>query len=154
NLDAQLRVRTRAEIGRIQQQLGITTIYVTHDQVEAMTLSDRVAVMRDGALQQFAAPQALYAQPANAFVGGFIGSPSMNFLEGMIQRSNGTISVALGDHRLALDSSLVQQRPLLETYRDREVIVGIRPENLHDAALVPAAPPNSVLHGRVGLREE
>jgi multiple sugar transport system ATP-binding protein len=104
NLDAQLRVYTRAEIGRLQQQLGITTIYVTHDQVEAMTLSDRVAVMRSGRLQQFAPPQEVYARPANAFVGGFIGSPAMNFLEGTIQRSNGDTSVLLGEQRLTLDA--------------------------------------------------
>ena len=99
NLDAQLRVHTRAEIGRLQRQLGITTIYVTHDQVEAMTMSDRVAVMRRGKLQQFAPPQEVYARPANAFVGGFIGSPAMNFLEGTLQRSNGDISVVLGDQQ-------------------------------------------------------
>jgi len=153
NLDAQLRVHTRAEIGRLQRQLGITTIYVTHDQVEAMTMSDRVAVMRSGRLQQFAPPQEIYARPANAFVGGFIGSPSMNFLEGTIQRSNGDISVLLGDQRLALDASVLEQRPLLGQYEDKEVIVGIRPESIHDGALVPEAPPEGLLHGTVELRE-
>jgi multiple sugar transport system ATP-binding protein len=153
NLDAQLRVRTRAEIGRLQRQLGITTIYVTHDQVEAMTMSDRVAVMRNGALQQFAPPQEVYMRPANAFVGGFIGSPSMNFLEGTIQRSNGDISVLLGDQRLALQTSILEQRPLLREYEDGEVIVGIRPESIQDAALVPGARPDSTLHGTVELRE-
>src|SRR5262249_23287790 len=128
NLDAQLRVHTRAEIGRLQRQLGITTIYVTHDQVEAMTMSDRVAVMRSGTLQQFAPPQEVYARPANAFVGGFIGSPSMNFLEGTVQRRNGDIIVLLGGQRLALDASVLEQRPLLGEYDDKEVIVGIRPE--------------------------
>jgi multiple sugar transport system ATP-binding protein len=153
NLDAQLRVRTRAEIGRLQRQLGITTIYVTHDQVEAMTMSDRVAVMRNGRLQQFAPPQEVYARPANAFVGGFIGSPAMNFLEGTLQRSNGDISVLLGDQPLALDASILEQRPRLRAYEDGRVIVGIRPESIHDAALVPHAPPNHVLHGTVELRE-
>ena len=153
NLDAQLRVRTRAEIGRLQRQLGITTIYVTHDQVEAMTMSDRVAVMRNGRLQQFALPQEVYARPANAFVGGFIGSPAMNFLEGTLQRSNGDISVLLGDQPLALDASILEQRPRLRAYEDGRVIVGIRPESIHDAALVPHAPPNHVLHGTVELRE-
>jgi multiple sugar transport system ATP-binding protein len=153
NLDAQLRVHTRAEIGRLQRQLGITTIYVTHDQVEAMTMADRVAVMRSGRLQQFAPPQEVYGRPVNAFVGGFIGSPSMNFLEGTIQRSNGDISVLLGNQRLPLAGSVIQERPLLGRYDDKEVIVGIRPESIHDAALVRARPPDGVLHGTVDLRE-
>jgi multiple sugar transport system ATP-binding protein len=153
NLDAQLRVHTRAEIGRLQRQLGITTIYVTHDQVEAMTMSDRVAVMRGGKLQQFAPPQEVYARPANAFVGGFIGSPAMNFLEGTLQRSNGDISVLLGDQHLALDASILDQRPLLGAYGDGRVIVGIRPESIQDAALVPDAPRDHLLHGTVELRE-
>jgi multiple sugar transport system ATP-binding protein len=153
NLDAQLRVHTRAEIGRLQRQLGITTIYVTHDQVEAMTMSDRVAVMRGGKLQQFAAPQEIYARPANAFVGGFIGSPSMNFLEGTLQRSNGDIRVLLGDQHLALDASVLDQRPRLGAYAEERVIVGIRPESIHDAALVPDPPRDHLLQGTVELRE-
>jgi multiple sugar transport system ATP-binding protein len=153
NLDAQLRVHTRAEIERLQRQLAITTIYVTHDQVEALTLSDRVAVMRRGRLQQFAPPEEVYERPANAFVGGFIGSPAMNFLEGTIQRSNGDARVLLGDQTLALDPSVFQQRPLLGQYDDKEVIVGIRPESLHDAALSPATQPDRLLHGTVELRE-
>jgi ABC-type sugar transport system ATPase subunit len=153
NLDAQLRVYTRAEICRLQRRLGTTTIYVTHDQVEAMTLSDRVAVMRGGSLQQFAPPQEVYARPANAFVGGFIGSPSMNFVEGRIQHSNADIRVVLGDQPLALDGSVLRQRPQLAGYEGKEVIVGIRPESLHDAALVPDASPGDLLHGTVELRE-
>jgi multiple sugar transport system ATP-binding protein len=153
NLDAQLRVHTRAEIGRLQRQLGITTIYVTHDQVEAMTMSDRVAVMRSGRLQQFAPPQEVYARPANAFVGGFIGSPAMNLLEGTLQRSNGDISVLLGDQQLAVDASILAQRPRLGAYEGGGVIVGIRPESIHDAALVPDAPSDHLLHGTVELRE-
>jgi multiple sugar transport system ATP-binding protein len=153
NLDAQLRVHTRAEIGRLQRQLEITTIYVTHDQVEAMTMADRVAVMRSGRLQQFAPPQEVYARPASAFVGGFIGSPSMNFVDGTIQRSNGHISVLLGEQRLALDASVLQQRPLLGQYEDREVIVGIRPESIQDAALAQNSPRDGLLHGTVELCE-
>jgi multiple sugar transport system ATP-binding protein len=153
NLDAQLRVHTRAEIGRLQRQLGITTIYVTHDQVEAMTMSDRVAVMRGGKLQQFAPPQEVYARPANAFVGGFIGSPAMNFLEGTLKRSNGDISVLLGDQHLALDPAILDQRPALRSYGEGRVIVGIRPESIHDAALVPDAARDHVLQGTVQLRE-
>src|SRR4051812_9472506 len=153
NLDAQLRVHTRAEIGALQRQLGITTIYVTHDQVEAMTMSDRVAVMRGGRLQQFAPPQEVYARPVNAFVGGFIGSPAMNFLEGTVQRSNGDVRVLLGDQQLALDTSVLEQRPRLRAYEDAPVIVGIRPESIQDAALAPGAPSEHVLHGTVELRE-
>ena len=154
NLDAQLRVHTRAQIGRLQRQLGITTIYVTHDQVEAMTMSDRVAVMRDGTLQQFGAPLAVYNRPANVFVGGFMGSPAMNLLDGTIQRSNGDITALLGDQRLALDTSVFEQRPLLREYEGRHVIVGIRPETISDAALAPDAEPDHLLHGTVELREE
>jgi multiple sugar transport system ATP-binding protein len=153
NLDAQLRVHTRAEIGRLQRELGTTTIYVTHDQVEAMTMSDRVAVMRGGRLQQFAPPQEVYTRPANAFVGGFIGSPAMNLLEGTLQRSNGDINVRLGDQRLALDTAVLEQRPRLGAYENGRVIVGIRPESIQDAALVPHAQPDHLLHGRVELRE-
>ena len=107
NLDAQLRVHTRPEVGRLQRQLGTTTIYVTHDQVEAMTMGDRVAVMRSGRLQQFATPQEVYNRPVNVFVGGFIGSPAMNLVDGTIQSSNGDISVLLGGQRLALDTSVL-----------------------------------------------
>jgi multiple sugar transport system ATP-binding protein len=153
NLDAQLRVHTRAEIGRLQRQLGITTIYVTHDQVEALTMGDRIAVMRNGKLQQFAAPKAVYTRPANAFVGGFIGSPAMNFLAGTIQRSNGEVTVLLGDQRLALDPGVLGQRPFLGRYEDKQVIVGIRPESIQDAALVRDARQDRLLRGTVELRE-
>ncbi len=153
NLDAQLRVHTRAEIGRLQRHLGITTIYVTHDQGEAMTMGDSVAVMRTGRLQQFAPPQEVYTRPANAFVGGFIGSPSMNFLKGTIQRSNGDIGVMLGDRKLPLESSVLERRPLLGTYENKQVIVGVRPESMQDAVLVRDAPPDRLLHGTVELRE-
>jgi multiple sugar transport system ATP-binding protein len=104
-------------------------------------------------LQQFAPPQEVYARPANAFVGGFIGSPAMNFLEGRLQRSNGHISVLLGDQQLALDTSVLEQRPRLREYEDARVIVGVRPESIQDAALVTDAPPDHLLHGTVGLRE-
>jgi len=153
NLDAQLRVRMRAEVGRLQRRLGVTTIYVTHDQVEAMTMGERIAVMRHGRLQQFAPPQEVYARPVNAFVAGFIGSPSMNFLEGTIQRSNGAVAVLLGRQHIALDPSVLEHHPLLGEYVDKKVIVGIRPESIHDAALVPGAPPDRLLHGIVELRE-
>jgi multiple sugar transport system ATP-binding protein len=118
-----------------------------------MTMGDRIAIMRHGKLQQFAPPQEVYAHPVNAFVGGFIGSPSMNFLEGRIQRSNGEVSVLLGRQQLALDPSILEQRPLLGDYEAKKVIVGIRPESLDDAALVPNARPDRLLHGTVELRE-
>ena len=154
NLDAQLRVHTRAEIGRLQRQLGTTTIYVTHDQVEAMTMGDRVALMRSGRLQQFATPQEVYNRPANVFVGGFIGSPAMNLVNGTIQRSNGDLTLLLGGQRLALDTSVLVQRPLLGKYQDGHVIVGIRPEAIEDTALAREPHEDRLLHGTVELREE
>lgn len=154
NLDAQLRVHTRAEIGRLQRRLGTTTIYVTHDQVEAMTMADRVAVMRNGRLQQFARPQEVYDRPANVFVGGFIGSPAMNLVDGTIQRSNGDVTVLVGGQRLALDASVLAQRPLLGGYEGRQVIVGIRPESIEDAALAREPHEGRLIHGTVELREE
>jgi multiple sugar transport system ATP-binding protein len=154
NLDAQLRVHTRAEVGRLQRQLGTTTIYVTHDQVEAMTMGDRVAVMRNGTLQQFATPQELYHRPVNVFVGGFIGSPAMNLVDGTIQRSNGDITVLLGGQRLALGTSVLAQRPLLGDYQGRQVVVGIRPESIADAALAREPHESRLLQGTVELRED
>ncbi|HEV2451480.1 MAG TPA: sn-glycerol-3-phosphate ABC transporter ATP-binding protein UgpC [Streptosporangiaceae bacterium] len=132
NLDAKLRVQMRTEVSRIQRRLGTTTVYVTHDQTEAMTLGDRVAVMRTGVLQQVASPQVLYDRPSNLFVAGFIGSPSMNFMAGTL--ANGTLHTWLGD--ITLSPQLV--RALERAGTGRDVIVGIRPESFQDAALVPA----------------
>ena len=131
----------------------MTTIYVTHDQVEAMTMGDRVAVMRKGDLQQVAPPQELYERPVNLFVGGFIGSPAMNLVEAEIRRSNGRLSVHVGEHSLALSDELMAYRPKLEAYVDKRLIVGIRPENLEDAALEPDMPDDQRLRGVVVLRE-
>jgi multiple sugar transport system ATP-binding protein len=153
NLDAKLRVQVRAEISRLQRHLGVTTIYVTHDQVEAMTMGDRVAVMRKGELQQADSPQELYDRPVNLFVGGFIGSPAMNMLDARLERANGGLSAVIGDQRLELDQELVAHRPALSHYEGREVIAGIRPEDFEDAALAPETPPERRLHGRVELRE-
>jgi multiple sugar transport system ATP-binding protein len=153
NLDAKLRVHMRAEISRLQSELETTTIYVTHDQVEAMTMGDQVAVMRKGELQQVDEPQTLYDRPLNLFVAGFIGSPAMNLLEGTLQRQNGASVVELGSQRIELDSETLASHPALEGYVGRDVIVGIRPEDLEDAALVADAPANRRLHGRVVLRE-
>ena len=146
NLDAKLRVQMRADIKKIQHDLGTTTIYVTHDQVEAMTMGDRVAVMRRGELQQVAPPQELYDRPTNAFVAGFIGSPAMNMLEGRVERGDRGVALVLGDSRLEVDE------PRLGSYVGRTVVVGLRPENLEDAALVNGTP-GGRLRGRVELRE-
>jgi multiple sugar transport system ATP-binding protein len=135
NLDAKLRVQMRAEIARLQRDLGVTTIYVTHDQSEAMTLGDRVCVMRGGFLQQVAAPQVLYDRPANLFVAEFIGSPAMNLVEAELERSNGGYTVALGGSRLAVDPAAAAMRPGLEAYVGRRVALGIRPEDIEDAAV-------------------
>jgi multiple sugar transport system ATP-binding protein len=153
NLDAKLRVQMRAEISKLQRDLGTTTIYVTHDQVEAMTMGDRVAVMRRGELQQVAPPQELYDHPANLFVGGFIGSPAMNLLEATLERTDGNLDVALGEQKLRLDDELISARPALMDYEGRKVVVGVRPEQLEDAALVPDSPSDRRLRGQVELRE-
>ena len=153
NLDAKLRVQMRAEIAGIQRDLGVTTIYVTHDQVEAMTMGDRVAVMRKGELQQVDDPQTLYDRPVNLFVGGFIGSPAMNMLEATLERRNGGYAVSVGSSALELDEETMETHPALRDYEGREVIVGIRPEDLEDAALAPDAPTDRRLHGAVSLKE-
>jgi multiple sugar transport system ATP-binding protein len=153
NLDAKLRVQMRAEIARLQHDLGVTTIYVTHDQVEAMTMGDRVAVMRKGELQQVAEPQGLYERPLNLFVGGFIGSPAMNMVEAQLARQDGSLVASLGSHSIALGEELLAGHPALPDYEGRMVILGIRPENLKDAALVSDSEAGSRLRGTVTLRE-
>ena len=152
NLDAKLRVQMRADIKKIQSNLGATTIYVTHDQVEAMTMGHRVAVMRKGELQQVAPPQELYDDPVNMFVGGFIGSPAMNMLEARIEKRDGGLAAVLGDTVLALDDETLSRRPGLSGYVDREIVIGIRPEDLDDAALADEDT-GPRLEGRVQLRE-
>jgi len=132
NLDAKLRVQTRTEVSRLQKRLGTTMVYVTHDQTEAMTLGDRVAVMRTGTIQQVASPQELYDDPVNLFVAGFMGSPSMNFLAGTLE--DGKLRTGLGD--IPLTGHLRQEVERSATGRD--VIVGIRPEHFEDASLVSA----------------
>ena len=153
NLDAKLRVQMRAEISKLQRDIGVTTIYVTHDQVEAMTMGDRVAVMRRGELQQVAPPQELYDRPLNLFVGGFIGSPAMNLVEATLEGSNGGIAAVLGSQRLKLDEDCVANRPALREYDGRQVVVGIRPEQLEDAELARDIPNDRRLRGEVELRE-
>jgi multiple sugar transport system ATP-binding protein len=153
NLDAKLRVQTRAEIKKLQDDLGTTTIYVTHDQVEAMTMGDRVAVMRKGELQQVAAPQELYDRPVNLFVGGFIGSPAMNLLEAKLERADGGLAAVAGSQAIALGDETLSARPGLKSYEGREVILGIRPEDLEDAELEPDSPTDQALQGQVELTE-
>jgi multiple sugar transport system ATP-binding protein len=152
NLDAKLRVQMRAEIARLQHDLGVTTVYVTHDQVEAMTMGDRVAVMRKGNLEQVATPQELYDRPVNLFVAGFIGSPPMNLFEATLVRDVG-YSIQAGSQRLDLDPEAVSAHPAVVRYEGRRLIVGIRPEALEDAALALSAPPGSRLRGTVELTE-
>jgi multiple sugar transport system ATP-binding protein len=135
NLDAKLRVQMRAEIAGLQRELGVTTFYVTHDQVEAMTMGDRVAVIKDGVLQQVDTPQNLYDRPANVFVGAFIGSPSMNLYDGMLTISGDGGSVQLGSQSVEFPGSVLEQRPALRGYDGKQVIVGIRPEDFEDAEL-------------------
>jgi multiple sugar transport system ATP-binding protein len=129
NLDAMLRVRMRAEIMQIQRRLGVGTLYVTHDQVEAMTMGDRVAVLRAGVLQQCDKPQVLYDTPVNLFVAAFIGSPAMNLLEAAVVE--GATAVVVGSQRIELGSAALAARPALLRYANRQIVVGIRPENLH-----------------------
>jgi multiple sugar transport system ATP-binding protein len=153
NLDAKLRVQTRAEISRLQNDLGTTTIYVTHDQVEAMTMGNRVAVMRKGQLQQVASPQELYDRPVNLFVGGFIGSPAMNMVEATLDRQDGRLVAGIGSQRIMLDDEVVGAHPALADWAGQSIVVGIRPENLDDAALSADSPPDRRLRGEVQLRE-
>jgi multiple sugar transport system ATP-binding protein len=153
NPDAKLRVQTRSEIAKLQNDLGTTTIYVTHDQVEAMTMGDRVAVMRKGELQQVAPPQELYDRPVNLFVGGFIGSPAMNLVEAKLERADGGLVAIAGNERILLGDETMSARPALRSYEGRDVILGIRPEDLEDAALEPDTPPDRLITGKVELTE-
>jgi multiple sugar transport system ATP-binding protein len=132
----------------------VTTIYVTHDQVEAMTLGDRVAVMRDGVLQQVDRPQGLYDRPANLFVAEFIGSPAMNLVGADVVRSDGGFSVQFGENRLRLDDATLADRPALPSFEGKRIIVGIRPDDLEDASLVPDAPDDRRFSAVVDIRED
>jgi multiple sugar transport system ATP-binding protein len=153
NLDAKLRVQMRSEIAHIQDELQVTTMYVTHDQVEAMTMGDRVAVIRKGVLQQADTPQFLYDHPKNLFVAGFIGSPAMNMVEATLTRSNGSMAIEFGDVRLDLPDKAVAERPDLKGYDGKRVVAGIRPEDMEDASLVSDAPAGRRIRSSVRLRE-
>jgi multiple sugar transport system ATP-binding protein len=152
NLDAKLRVEMRTYLATLHQRLRTTTLYVTHDQTEAMTMGDRVAVMRNGQLQQVDVPKVLYDRPANAFVAGFIGSPAMNLFRARLVGGDTAISVEFGESVLPLPRTLLSRRPGLAQYAGGEVVVGIRPEDIEDASLVPSANGTS-LPVRVTLAE-
>ncbi len=149
NLDAKLRVQMRAEITALQREVGITTFYVTHDQVEAMTMADRVAVISAGVLQQVDTPMTLFNEPDNIFVAAFIGSPSMNIMEGVLTRNGQGLQMALGDQSLAVPDVVLNRRPALEGYLNRKVAVGLRPKDLEDASVVSDHPADQRLQASV-----
>jgi multiple sugar transport system ATP-binding protein len=153
NLDAKLRVQMRAEVSRLQSELGVTTIYVTHDQTEAMTMGDRVAVIKKGELQQVDAPQFLYDHPANLFVAGFIGSPAMNMVEADLVREDGGLYTVFGSTRLRVADEVVSERPGIRAYEGHRVIAGIRPENMEDASIMPVIPEDRRMKVDIVLRE-
>jgi multiple sugar transport system ATP-binding protein len=132
NLDAKLRVQMRSEIARIQKDLEVTTVYVTHDQIEAMTMGDRVTVIKKGELQQVGTPTELFEHPNNLFVAGFIGSPSMNFASSSVAEANGGLAVKVGDQTLKIGEEAVSDRPALKKYVGKEVVLGIRPQDFED----------------------
>ena len=149
NLDAKLRVQMRAEITGLQREVGVTTFYVTHDQVEAMTMADRVAVISAGVLQQVDTPMTLFNEPDNIFVAAFIGSPSMNLMEGVLTRDSEGLRVKLGSQTLAVPAETLQRRPALEGYLDRTLAFGLRPKDLEDASVVSDHPADQRLRATV-----
>jgi len=153
NLDAKLRVQMRAEIAALQRELAVTTVYVTHDQIEAMTMGDRVAVLKDGYLQQVDTPQNLYDHPVNVFVAAFIGSPSMNLFDAQVDLQDDTGTIRLGSHILGLSPECLVKHPKLRDYDNRPLIVGIRPEDYEDAGLAPQVPESQRITSKVTLLE-
>ncbi|MFY0597816.1 MAG: sn-glycerol-3-phosphate ABC transporter ATP-binding protein UgpC [Cognatishimia sp.] len=153
NLDAKLRVKMRAEVAQIQRKLNVTTVYVTHDQVEAMTMGDRVALMRDGVLQQVAPPDVMYHDPANTFVAAFIGSPAMNLFHTKLVREGDTFKVLLGDQSLTVTDAALSKYDGLADLDGDDVIVGLRPEDLEDATLLPDHPKDQRISAPVQLLE-
>ena len=151
NLDAKLRVHMRAEVSRIQRRLGVATLYVTHDQVEAMTMGDRVAVMRPGSCSSARRRRSSTTHPANLFVAAFIGSPAMNLYQGELEVTEGKIWLRLGDQRILIPPSQQEVRPGLAAYKGRKVAIGIRPEHLAIGHELPDNP--SVLHAEIDLLE-
>jgi multiple sugar transport system ATP-binding protein len=153
NLDAKLRVQMRAEIARVHQRLTTTTIYVTHDQTEAMTMGDRVAVMRNGGLEQVDTPQALYDRPVNLFVAGFIGSPAMNLIPGRLVAQDDKLLAQFGSQRIVVPRAQLSKRRQLLNYSGKDVILGVRPEDFEDAEFVSNADPDAILNVEVALAE-
>jgi multiple sugar transport system ATP-binding protein len=153
NLDAKLRVEMRTEISRLQQDLGTTMIYVTHDQTEAMTMGDKVAVLRRGLLQQVAEPQLLYDSPGNLFVAGFIGSPAMNMVEAILVADDGATRVEFGGLKLDLLEATLKERPGLRAYAGRKLAMGIRPEDIEDPDYLPPGAPDTRIPVMVEVRE-
>jgi multiple sugar transport system ATP-binding protein len=151
NLDAKLRVSMRASLSQLHERLGVTTVYVTHDQIEAMTLGDRVCVLRDGRLQQVDTPQYLYAAPVNLFVAGFIGSPAMNFVTAELVSDDGP-AVAFAGYKLAVPPETLEAKPGLSNYFGQEIILGIRPTDFEDASL--AGPGRKTMRVTAGVTEE
>jgi multiple sugar transport system ATP-binding protein len=153
NLDAKLRVGMRAELARLHERLGVTTVYVTHDQIEAMTLGNRVAVLKDGQLQQVDTPQNLFEYPRNLFVATFIGSPAMNLVEAKLARDDGGAAVVFADNKLPVPPEVLR-RPGLDQFLDKQVILGVRPSSFEDAALVHEADRRPRIKTEVALVEE
>jgi multiple sugar transport system ATP-binding protein len=153
NLDAKLRVQMRAEISSVVRDLGTTTVYVTHDQVEAMTMGDRMAVMKAGFLQQIGPPQEVYDHPDNIFVAQFVGSPPMNLVQGRLTGEGDQLAVEVGDKKLSIPAAVADKRPALRGYAGKNVVVGVRSEDMEDAGLQPDAPQNRRLTGEVALVE-
>ena len=150
NLDAKLRVQTRAELVRLHDRLEATVVYVTHDQVEAMTMGTRIAVLDFGLLQQVDTPQNLYNHPANQFVAGFIGSPAMNFFEGRLVTVDGTVCCQISGFNLKMDK---EKEKTLAKHLGEEVVFGIRPEHIVDRRLMPDAPPDAVMKTKIDVAE-
>jgi multiple sugar transport system ATP-binding protein len=153
NLDAKLRVQMRTEIARVHQQLKTTTMFVTHDQTEAMTMGDRVAVMRQGSLAQVGTPEELYKRPVNLFVGGFIGSPAMNMIAAHLVPDGERLIAQFGSHRIVVPREQLSQHKQLASYKNKDVIVGIRPEDLEDAEFAPRTDADTLLDVKISLAE-
>ncbi len=154
NLDAKLRVQMRAELGLLHSRLQTTTLYVTHDQTEAMTMGDRVAVIRKGNLEQADTPRLLYDVPVNLFVAGFIGSPSMNFLNATLDGNGEGATVKFGDHEFRLDRRVLDNKPGLSAYRGKELVVGVRPEAFEISTAAGAGPGDATMTAHVDLVEQ
>ena len=153
NLDAKLRVSMRNEISKLHRNLGSTTIYVTHDQVEAMTMADRIVIMKDGVIQQVGKPMDLYEHPVNKFVAGFIGSPQMNFFDVRLKRENNEVVAYFGDNKIVVPQGKVSKF-VDESYVGREVVMGIRPENIHDDEMFLANAADATIDVKVEVTEK